>query len=489
MKRLIVCCDGTWQSHNNQIPTNVLKIALATKRVGEDGISQMLYYDRGIGAVRNYKRKPGEEKGQSRLKGIVDRLQKIGGGAFGWWMDLKIEEAYIFLCLNYEPGDEIYLFGFSRGAYAVRSLAGLISYSGLLKPHYISKTSEAYDKYLKKDKAKKKTKDGSLDKDKAKEETKNGSLDEDKELIQPKESVRIKFLGCWDTVGAFGFPDILPFIKITTISHRIYSPRGRKLSPIIENARHAVAIDEKRSAFNVTMMEGKGFEGTLKQVWFPGDHGCVGGGTNETIKLLDNCDLDALKLSNVALYWMAEQAINLGLDLDFSQAESRDVEKNNSSQNFLIKMIGSVVKIISRKERDIHQLHNSITRNGKLRITTNIRALIGNVKLRITTNIRALKRNGKLRITTNIIKFLKFMINHGVSFVLMIKYGVSFWKRIKGKGENNVPHDSQRLDLDRDFHNSFKELWSENENYRPKNIPKYIRKQLDNYCQQRKDNN
>ena len=138
MKRLVVCCDGTWQSQDNEIPTNVFKIAqavtpsighgeetspsLSVKQTDErenkenNKTHQILYYDQGIGAV------PSRGGTQSLLKSVGDSIEKIGGGAFGWWIDEKIEEAYIFLCLNYEPGDEIYLFGFSRGAYTVRSL-------------------------------------------------------------------------------------------------------------------------------------------------------------------------------------------------------------------------------------------------------------------------------------------------------------------------------------------------------------------------------
>jgi uncharacterized protein (DUF2235 family) len=107
MKRLIVCCDGTWQSLANVDPTNVAKLARAVKLKSEkDNIPQILYYDDGVGT-----------------NGLIDRIM---GGAFGKGLDLVIADAYRFLCMNYSIGDEIYFFGFSRGAYTVRSLAGLI---------------------------------------------------------------------------------------------------------------------------------------------------------------------------------------------------------------------------------------------------------------------------------------------------------------------------------------------------------------------------
>src|ERR671932_2296063 len=127
MKRLIVCCDGTWQKLTSPCPTNVVKIAQAIKPFANDETPQVLYYEQGVGTE--------------------DEADKIFGGAFGRGIDDHIQDAYRFLCLNYVEGDEIYLFGFSRGAYTVRSLAGLIYCSGLLSHKNIRKTSEAYQLY------------------------------------------------------------------------------------------------------------------------------------------------------------------------------------------------------------------------------------------------------------------------------------------------------------------------------------------------------
>ena len=330
-KRLVVCCDGTWQSQDNQVPTNVFKIAQAVKQIDEQNdsnIAQILYYDRGIGAV------PSQGGTQSFLKGIGDSIEKLGGGAFGWWIDEKIEEAYIFLCLNYEPGDEIYLFGFSRGAYTVRSLVGLISRSGLLKRPDINNTAEAYRIYRIGERQK--------CEESAREFRQNHKI---------HESVKIKFLGCWDTVGALGIPNLTPLLLIDDFFNVKYQFHDNELSSIIENARHAIAIDEKTPGFDVTIMKpGKDFEGTLKQVWFPGDHGSVGGGEKAT-----------LGLSNAALKWMADEASELGLDLDLSSAEDTEIIyfKTDFQNNYISKIL-DVLDPNGIRERDLTDLNKKL---------------------------------------------------------------------------------------------------------------------------------
>ena len=132
MKRLIVCCDGTWQDLKKDYPTNVVKMIQAIKPVDTHDIHQIVYYDEGLGTKLI-------DTGFS----LIDILLKFGGGALGLGIDHKIQDAYGFLCLNFEPDDEIYLFGFSRGAYTVRCLAGLIYNSGLLHRKFIRKIPEA----------------------------------------------------------------------------------------------------------------------------------------------------------------------------------------------------------------------------------------------------------------------------------------------------------------------------------------------------------
>ena len=133
MKRIITCSDGTWNKPSTTqkgkpIRTNVQKIFdLICKRDAQN-ILQIKYYDQGIGAEGNW-------------------FTRTFDGATGKGIDNNIMDAYKFIVWNYEPGDEIYLFGFSRGAYTARSLAGLIRKSGILKKNDLNLLSKAYQLY------------------------------------------------------------------------------------------------------------------------------------------------------------------------------------------------------------------------------------------------------------------------------------------------------------------------------------------------------
>jgi uncharacterized protein (DUF2235 family) len=265
MKRLVVCCDGTWQELTSNYPTNVAKIAQAVKTVTTDinSMPQIVFYGAGIGTG--------------------DGLDKWFGGAFGWGIDKNIQDAYRFFCLNYDAGDEIYLFGFSRGAYTVRSLAGLIRCAGGLLPRSeIRKTPNVYDIYR------------SLvhypeEKDLNEEQINTRELKRKEKameaLSQNIREARLTLLGCWDTVGSLGVPDQIPFLPLDHWLNKKYKFHDYKLSKIIDKALHAVAIDEPRKVFDVAPMEqqedNKNRGQILRQVCFPGDRGCVGGGTKD----------------------------------------------------------------------------------------------------------------------------------------------------------------------------------------------------------------
>lgn len=275
MKRLIVCCDGTWQKLTSEYPTNVVKIAQAIKTVGTDGVPQLVYYSEGVGTG--------------------DLIDKLGGGAFGWGLDNVIQNAYRFLCLNYDPGDRIYLFGFSRGSYTVRSLAGLIYNVGLLNRPHIRNTPGAYALY----------------RDRS-HETKPNSPAAKEFRDRYSQEVDIAFLGCWDTVGSLGIPDQIPFFPLDNLINRKYEFHDTQINRRIQCARHAVAIDERRKVFYVTpMQKSSGADAQdLQQVWFPGEHGCVGGGTEKY-----------RQLSDAALKWMLDEAGLKGLDFQLDPIE------------------------------------------------------------------------------------------------------------------------------------------------------------------------
>ncbi|WP_416670606.1 DUF2235 domain-containing protein [Egbenema bharatensis] len=277
MKRLVVCCDGTWQDLSKEYPTNVVKMAQAVKTEGT-AIPQIVFYGQGIGSGG-------------------ELLNRVGGGAFGWGIDENIQDAYRFLCLNYDRGDEIYLFGFSRGAYTVRSLAGLIRCAGGLLPrNEVRQTPRVYDIYR-----------SQVHKDNKQDMKRKAQ--EMQQVSSRIRAVRITLLGCWDTVGSLGVPQTIPLLSKQV--NKKYQFHDYQLSNIIDHALHAVAIDERRKVFDVTPMEQSQNNindgQKLRQVWFPGDHGCVGGGTK-----------DVQGLSDAALEWMIKemQAMGLGLELD-----------------------------------------------------------------------------------------------------------------------------------------------------------------------------
>jgi len=270
MKRIVISCDGTWnrpdQVHARQVcSSNVTKIARCIPAVG-GGIQQVMFYDKGVG---------------------TGRFDRLLGGAFGWGIKQKILDAYRFLMTTYEPGDELFFFGFSRGAYTVRSTFGLIRNSGLLKPEFAHKLEDAYGLYRRRD---------------------NASHPDtvESELFRRSYSteLRAKFIGVWDTVGALGLPvgGLLQFINKRWAFHDM------TLSSWVDNAFQALAIDEHRKPFQpaVWQQSPKASGQVLEQIWFAGVHSNVGGSYSDT------------GLSDIALLWMMGNAERCGLVIDRS---------------------------------------------------------------------------------------------------------------------------------------------------------------------------
>ena len=334
MKRLIVCCDGTWQELECPYPTNVVKIAQAIEPLASDGTPQVVFYDEGIGTG-----------GSTHVQKEMDRF--LGGG-LGKGIDKNIQDGYRFLCLNYSPGDEIYLFGFSRGAYTVRSLAGLMYNSGLLSRPNIRHVPEAYRLYrdrLKPDHP-----------DIAEFRQKYGFKTE-----KYGDRVPITLLACWDTVGSLGMPDLTSFINLDRKINEKYQFHDPKLSRIIQNALHAVAIDEQRSTFYASLMEAS--NGTedqrLIQKWFPGDHGCIGGGLKEQSGLSDG-----------ALQWMIDSIKQLGLGLEIDTSVIPTGVHPDPDAEYKVEpksIIGKMTKILGIKIRDVSDNFDDLHESVKIR--------------------------------------------------------------------------------------------------------------------------
>lgn len=258
-RRLILCMDGTWNSNDKSDKvTNIVKLLRAIPPVDNQGISQVLYYGRGVGTGTG---------------------EKVRGGFSGAGLDDNIIDGYRFLGNNYHPGDEILIFGFSRGAYTARSLAGLINLAGILKPLCLGGVLDELLKIYRSDREDKQTAIAQL------------------KGLQRHEQVRIKCVGVWDTVGSLGIPG--DWAKQLSFASRWYF-HDVHLGAHIEVALHALAIDEKRGAFPPTLWE-KPIDRplpagqTVEQVWFPGVHSNIGGSYEDD------------RLSDITLDWMIKR--------------------------------------------------------------------------------------------------------------------------------------------------------------------------------------
>lgn len=267
MKRIVICADGTWNRPEKDLdkdfPTNVLKIARAVKP--KDGrVTQQVFYDWGIGSYYD---------------------QTIGG-ATGRGLHKNIMDNYRYIVQNYSDGDEIYLFGFSRGSYTIRCLCGLINNCGILKRPHAALIQTAFDHYKN---------DGD-----AYHPSGDESVKFREQYSHP--SRQIKFVGVFDTVGAMGIP--MSFLGLFEDSDEFYDT---KIGSNVNYARHAMAIDEHRKDFEPTIWkERPGVN--MKQVWFPGAHTDVGGSYEP--------DEDGRVLSNYALFWLANESGAIGLKFE-----------------------------------------------------------------------------------------------------------------------------------------------------------------------------
>ncbi|WP_373636594.1 DUF2235 domain-containing protein [Yoonia sp. BS5-3] len=268
MRKLIVCCDGTWNTPHNMdggtpAPTNVYKFYTAI--TGSD--QQLKYYRSGVGTNGS-------------------RLRKYSGGALGYGIDDDIKSPFKWLCDHYRgpTKDQIFVCGFSRGAYTVRSLGGLIGKVGLLdhtsadltEPEKWEAVTAAYNYYRQRS-----------------------------DTAPPQEGshedVPIRFMGVFDTVGALGIPPDLNFMR-RMFNRRKYQFHDTVLGQGVKTARHAVAMDERRFSFTPTLWTKIDSKRDIKQIWFPGVHGDIGGSYAQA------------GLGDITLDWMITEAAKCGLD-------------------------------------------------------------------------------------------------------------------------------------------------------------------------------
>ncbi|HEU4568586.1 MAG TPA: DUF2235 domain-containing protein [Marmoricola sp.] len=266
VKRLVMCCDGTWNTPDEvkdglPCPTNVVKLALAVADRGEDGVEQRVFYHPGVGTKRS---------------------ERVRGGAFGYGLSRNVRETYRFVVENYEPGDELFFFGFSRGAFTARSAVGLVRNSGILQRAHLDRLDQAYALY------------------RSRAAHPRGV---EATLFRRSWSweSRIRCIGVWDTVGALGIPLGGPLAGLV---NKRWAFHDTQLSSHVDNAFQALAIDEQRRPFVATLWQPSDAPAPgqrVEQVWFSGVHSDVGGGYADAA------------LADVALLWMADRARSCGL--------------------------------------------------------------------------------------------------------------------------------------------------------------------------------
>ncbi len=306
MKRIAVFCDGTWNRSDARYPTNVLKLSIAARLIAGDGVAQQVQYVEGVGSGR----------GSTRIARVLDR---VAGGLLGLGLNLNLEEAYRNLAFAYEPGDEIHLFGFSRGAFTARSLAGFIRAAGLPQRDGVARIPEALARYRSRRNSTRPDHEESFEfrLGYAPRVTTSGKEREWRRAGGHPEGtpLRIAYVGVWDTVGALGVPT--QFALLARLLNGPHAFHDLALSRSVASARHAVAVDERRRSFepslwdNIDELNGgaTGDDRRYRQEWFPGVHGGVGGGG------------DITGLSNAAATWVAEGAIARGLEFDEGQID------------------------------------------------------------------------------------------------------------------------------------------------------------------------
>jgi len=261
-KRIVFCADGTWQSPVNN--TNVYRLFKALTVTAD----QVTYYDDGVGAD-------------------ASGLDRVLQGAFGQGLLQKIQDGYTKIAHVYEPGDEIFLFGFSRGAYTVRSLAGMIANCGLPTGAFSDTcVAQAFAAY--------------------RDPVNRASILAGLGACGLGDAT-IRMIGVWDTVGSLGIPAIFG-----GVDDKAYRFLDTGLHADVKNAYHCLAVDEKRAQFPATLWTSAPAAGqVIEQVWFSGCHGDVGGGT----ALAGGVDAGT-RLCDITLGWMVAKAQALGLTLD-----------------------------------------------------------------------------------------------------------------------------------------------------------------------------
>lgn len=305
MANIAIFCDGTWNNENQTQPTHVHRLFKAVKL----GASQRPIYVPGVGNSGG-------------------PMSRIGGGAFGWGLNDNIKRAYRALAMHYKKGDRIFIFGFSRGAYTARSLAGMIRKVGIIDKPTTDRVDQAFDIYRLRGAENHPDEAHLIEKRRRLSPRFATSTDEieyrrENPLTDPlavddtqPDLVTIAYLGIWDTVGSLGIPTSI-LGPVAHVWNRKYRFHDTRLSKSVLSARHAVALDERRIFYRPSLWDNleqnprdKGLnkgdrspDRPFQQQWFVGNHALVGGSGATR------------PLAAITLDWIAQGANKAGLQL------------------------------------------------------------------------------------------------------------------------------------------------------------------------------
>ncbi|KAF8905539.1 hypothetical protein CPB84DRAFT_597698 [Gymnopilus junonius] len=348
-KRIAVFCDGTWQdgvTKQRSHYTNVLRLARTInhedKRLETGSVPQVVFYQSGIGSENNF-------------------YSEYIEGTTGDSLADKVEEAYAFLAHNYKPGDEIFIFGFSRGAYTARMVAMLVGEIGVLNRKDMDNFAGIFLDFQKLGKSTDSKEKKALEEKLARWR----SPESEGKRRANKHNFSVKCLGVWDTVGKLGLPE-----EITVIPRKSYNIFGfpdRILGEHVEHAFQALALNEMRVDFDcnkfIQSEAGKLKHQTLKQCWFSGCHSDVGGGYKHH------------DLADLALIWMAAQVEKfLSLDIDYLENILQPVapwgtQKPHNSATGIFMLANTVQRTLPAQPHDpeTHEsFHPSVLQQTKL---------------------------------------------------------------------------------------------------------------------------
>jgi uncharacterized protein (DUF2235 family) len=337
-KQIIFCADGTWNGPADQASMTDVDAAAQTDADLSDGVTNVVKLFANIGgqvtaatsALHNETEKelkdPAGQLSQiaKYMHGVGDSnnpVMKVLGGVFGAGVIARIVRGYTFISRNYVAGDSIHILGFSRGAYTARALAGMIASVGVLNPRCCNPDDKS-QAYLMGLAAWLKCKGivfsgnnnlSSLLTSLAAFAGKavSGVVLHEDDLIP---GVRIKSVAVWDTVGAMGIPKYVDGSRSD-----FFSFIDKNLSPLVDGAFHAMALDERRLDFPVTRWNA---DRRVEQVWFVGAHSDVGGGYAASQS----------GLSDIALDWMMQKLSGVGIQFTVPPGHPPDLTR--FAQNF-----------------------------------------------------------------------------------------------------------------------------------------------------------